>query len=152
MGRPAGMRDPLKRFITTTWGNIHKRPGKQVLFSRREFSAWCEQRRWDILLMYLQDIPSIDRIDPWGHYEMNNIRIIPLRENAAQGGEVKCLNKTQEMERLYAKPCIACGTVLERKQYSTGKWEPTPSYRKRRTCGKSCSMVLRNRNENGRME
>lgn len=154
MGRPVTGRDKLKLFINVTWHNMWRRrdqPNRAVHFTRNEFAAWCEKQREHILSIYAFDKPSIDRIDPWTGYSLDNMQIIPFRENCRQGGEVKCINKTNEMEALYVKYCLACGLRLTRKQYGA-KWEPTPQFKKRLTCGKSCSFVLRKRGIDGRME
>lgn len=143
--RPTG-RDPLKIWINVTWHNMRRRA--QVDFSRKDFADWANSQRATILNMRR---PSIDRIDPWSHYTMDNIRVIPLSENAAQGAEVKCINKTNKLERDNIKHCISCGLRITRKQWLGGRWEPSRSFIKRLTCGKACSMILRKRNSDGRL-
>lgn len=147
MGRRPTGHDPLKIWVNTTWHNMRRRA--QVDFTRKEFADWAEQQRAKILSMRR---PSIDRIDPWGHYFMDNIQVIPLSENAAQGSEVKCINKTNELEREHIKYCVSCGLRITRNQWLGGRWEPSRSFIKRLTCGKSCSMILRKRNTAGRIQ
>jgi hypothetical protein len=50
----------------------------EIRFTREEFKSWC----WDNQQL-IESItrPSIDRIDSKGHYELSNIRIIPLLDN-----------------------------------------------------------------------
>lgn len=167
MGRRRSGRDPLKLFITTTWHNINRRTvngsypdlkststkayiehGTKLEFTQQEFIDWCQKQKDKILSLQR---PSIDRIDSWGNYTLDNIQIIPFEENCRQGGEIKQLRTTERMERLFLKYCPVCNLRLTRKQTRSGKWEPTPAFKKRLTCGKECSMVLRKRDEKGRM-
>lgn len=91
----------LNGYITSTWKNINGRTingsspkwkdrncrhyldkGIRLEMTRDEFSAFVASH-WDEVL----DIrasggkPSIDRIDSSKHYSLDNIRIIPLKEN-----------------------------------------------------------------------
>lgn len=151
MGRKFTGRDPLKYWANLTWHNMNKRA--QVDFSKFEFYLWCGERRHEILALYVDDKPSIDRIDPWLHYTLDNIQVIPYKENCRQGGEIKCLRATDRMENKYIKYCLHCGERITRKQHGIGgKWEATPQFIKRLTCNKYCSIMLRKRNSKGQMQ
>lgn len=169
MGRPyAGGSDKLKLFINSRWHLINSRTvnglhpdmkskaksdyilrGVRVEFTRKEFEVWCELRRADILAM---DQPSIDRIGHRGNYSLPNMRVIPFTQNCAQGGKVKLANKTACLEQAYVKYCLACAVRLTRNQWRNGRWEATKHFKKRLTCNKACSMFLRIRGTDGRMQ
>jgi hypothetical protein len=50
--------------------------------SREEFAEWAIPAIESFAKCYPQERPSIDRIDPDGHYEQNNIRIISVKDNS----------------------------------------------------------------------
>lgn len=68
----------------------YKKRGIICEMSREEFCAWCEERRYLIeplleLRKYNRALgPSVDRIDPDGHYSIDNIRILTWSENSAR--------------------------------------------------------------------
>lgn len=67
-------------------GNYPKYGGRgiQCLLKPSEVKMlWERDRAW------LLKRPSIDRIDPDGHYEVRNCRFIELSENSRRGGEGK---------------------------------------------------------------
>lgn len=68
-----------------TWNTINARAGKQrsyehveVRMTREEFLEWAipQYRSWES-----KETPSLDRIDPSGHYEIGNLRVISRRIN-----------------------------------------------------------------------
>lgn len=62
----------------------------KIKMSRLEFYDFCDLNKEVIMNFYSQGItPSINRIDSSGHYELNNIEIIPHSENAAMGKKYK---------------------------------------------------------------
>lgn len=87
----------IKKFITTTWGNLNLRCGKykhlqteaqlkknkcykdiEIKFSREEFKDWVIENT-DVLFSLKR--PSIDRINSTKHYSLDNIRLIELQYN-----------------------------------------------------------------------
>lgn len=82
-------RQTISGRITTMWNNMNGRvkrsrqyKGIEVRMTRRTFEAWARP----ILTVWVKENPhrrpSIDRIDPRGHYEIGNIQIISTVENA----------------------------------------------------------------------
>lgn len=60
--------------------------GIELRMSKDEFYAWCRSQECTILELYNSgNTPSIDRIDPEGHYSLDNIRILDFRENTLAG-------------------------------------------------------------------
>lgn len=138
--------DPLNKFIRATWGNLNKRTvngscpdtsspgtrrylerGIRLEFTREEFVVWCAAQRTSILSM---DRPSIDRIDSTGHYRLENIRIVPLHVNMAQG------RLTQRLRAEANRPlrhCLMCGTQLK-----IHRKEGAAKFAQRKTCGVTC--------------
>jgi hypothetical protein len=52
----------------------------------KEFDTWAEAQA-DLIEQMIRDKqrPSIDRIDDAGHYQLDNVRIIPMAENSRLG-------------------------------------------------------------------
>lgn len=145
----------VRLFISTTWHNINRRTvngnyptpqfyaagkflerGTRLEFTREEFTAWCLRRRDTLLRMFTAtDKPSIDRIDPDGHYNLSNIRLMPFRENSAQGGPIK---RARNMAKLPLRNCLACLKPLLRKDTPNGKGETLANFKRRLTCGRRC--------------
>lgn len=87
-------RTPIGKFIHTTWicmnvrcgnGLYHRDSSKNnaykhidIKFTRDEFKNWCLDNKDHILQLTR---PSIDRIDPKGHYTLDNIQILELSDN-----------------------------------------------------------------------
>lgn len=61
-------------------GNYFKH-GIKVMMTSDEFVEWATPLIEEFQTLYPGDKPSIDRIDPNGHYEFGNIRIISLKKN-----------------------------------------------------------------------
>jgi len=55
--------------------------GKEVRLTRNHFFAWAEGQVRNFLYFRPDGCPSLDRIDPDGHYEIGNIRVIDADEN-----------------------------------------------------------------------
>lgn len=94
VGNPARRRGTIEYFKCTTWNNIRKRvingkptpnnrsyiaKGIELRVSKEEFYSWCDTQRDLILSMRM---PSIDRVDNMGHYELGNIQILEHSDNA----------------------------------------------------------------------
>lgn len=92
-GNPARVRGTIEYFKSNTWGNLQKRTingtsphpknisylrkGVELRLTKNEFYTWCDSQSATILAMYAANIkPSINRIDPDGHYELSNIEIL----------------------------------------------------------------------------
>ena len=94
--------DYVNRFKSTRWKDLnrrtvngygrklkqssHLRKGIRVEITKEEFYAWCESQRVLIESLNAKGLrPSLDRINSNGNYELNNIRIIPHRDNVNEG-------------------------------------------------------------------
>jgi len=156
--------DPIKQFIYRTWHGINARTvnglrpdwksishsrylrkGIEIRFTYPEVITWIMRRKHTIIKLIAQDeIPSIDRIDSNGHYELPNMRIISLRKNRKAGsaaGKQNCLAKRNLMQ----KNCLYCAGVMRPKMYGiTGnKYEQYSEFSKRETCNRTCRSLLR---------
>lgn len=84
----------LKRYARLlaikAWSNMNRRAGGreqasyvgiEVRMTREEFNTWAipEYLKW--FQEHPEESPSIDRIDPAGHYELSNIRLMEVWEN-----------------------------------------------------------------------
>ena len=56
-------------------------------------------------------LPSVDRIDPYGHYELGNIQIIPLEDNVIEG----CMAGVE----VTSKPIVAIFPNGDSKEYKS---------------------------------
>jgi hypothetical protein len=102
-GNLAKVRGTLEYFKCQTWGNIkrrtvnskefinfdrfktYKNKGIELRMSKQEFYAWVDFVWPQIEALYQLGLtPSIDRIDNDGHYQLDNIQILELRENIAK--------------------------------------------------------------------
>jgi len=102
---PSKTRGTLQYFKTQTWSNINCRAingsspqwshpnirrflekGVRLEISKDEFYKWCDLHEKEILSLYTDtSSPSVDRIDSNLHYSLDNIRIIPWKENQILG-------------------------------------------------------------------
>jgi hypothetical protein len=163
-------KDPVKHFAYTRWHKINNRTvnghnpdiksrgslsyilrGIEVRFNRKEFNAWCELNRIRILrLMTEGEIPSIDRIDSHGHYELTNMRIISMTKNQQLGLIERNRLRTEQLSKQYPpKQCLACGKTFTRKKRTNGLMECFRHYKERKTCGVYCAVLLHQRDKNG---
>lgn len=102
MAKKQETRGTIQHFIRYRWKDINKRTingtqskrvfrinnasylrkGIEVRMTRDEFKRFCLENERHIMALYASgDTPSIDRIDPNGHYEIGNIRILSLSQN-----------------------------------------------------------------------
>lgn len=138
----------INKFKWITWSNLQnhtvngsRKPsaraksyinkGIRIEFTKEEFYKWCDEQHEVILNLFtLDDKPSLDRINPNGHYSLDNIRILPFRQN--------CGRSQREASELWftanSKTCKKCGKILTRQTFSWGMETPS-RYRRRKTCG-----------------
>jgi transposase-like protein len=125
-----------ERRAKRTWNTIKHRAGKQqsyehveVRMTRDEFLAWSipEYAKW-----IPKDQPSLDRIDPRGHYELGNLRIINRRENSRLQRTAKNVHATEGMAW-----CTDCSAYLQRDSF----WRCKSSYNKLQHRCKPCQMA-----------
>ena len=66
------------------------RRGIELRMTYEEFRDWCYTKREEIEQMYRNnEVPSIDRKDSNGHYEINNLQVIPFLENCRKDATKK---------------------------------------------------------------
>lgn len=72
----------------------------EIRMTRNEFMDWAEPEHAKFMEEYgLDVVPSIDRIDPDGHYELSNIRLIPLPDNSRRNRA--CRRQRQKADKPY---------------------------------------------------
>lgn len=76
----------------------------KVKMTKDEFLQWAIPRYKEWVSTHPHQVPSINRIDPKGHYEINNIEIIGWLENSAKGNTIKPFNE-QKFLRYILKKC-----------------------------------------------
>jgi hypothetical protein len=75
-------RQMLRRLRETHKPRYKMYKGIECRISQYEFIEWAKVEIYKFKQLYPYDIPSVDRIDPDGHYEFGNIRIISLAHNS----------------------------------------------------------------------
>lgn len=100
----SGVKGTFEYFKLRRWGMLNRRTvngscpdqspkakaylakGIMLKVSREEFFRWCDTQQALVEALVAQgETPSIDRINPEGHYELSNMRIISKRENSDLG-------------------------------------------------------------------
>jgi hypothetical protein len=78
-----------ERRVKRTWNTIRARvlrqssyAGVEVRMTRDKFISWAIQAYTAFQLANPNDQPSLDRIDPTGHYELGNLRVLSRGDNA----------------------------------------------------------------------
>lgn len=72
------------------------RKGIRLEMHKEAFREWCRERR-----TMIEDManaghrPSIDRINSDGHYQIDNIRVLPLSENISRASNGKKQSSAQ---------------------------------------------------------
>lgn len=61
------------------------RRGTELRITRDEFKSWCFSQK-DVIESIWQrgEVPSIDRIDHHGHYELGNLQVLTWAENSTK--------------------------------------------------------------------
>lgn len=156
----------IERFRTLCWSNLNRRTvngkkpaysnestrrfylskGIELRMSRAEFYSWIEEQREYLAGIYASgDYPSIDRVDSSGHYEISNIRIMPLKENLSRARALGNARKAQRADGLcIPKPCVMCGKIMSRRK-GVRKAERVNEFQRRKTCSVACRMKWQNR-------
>lgn len=70
----------------------------EIRMTRTRFNAWAHHNIKNFLFFDPDGTPSIDRIDPDGHYELGNIRIISVEENRIKSRFICSYLKLNKME------------------------------------------------------
>lgn len=162
--------DPVDHFAYTRWHKINARTvnganpdtksrgsahyvnlGIKIKFTRTEFNEWCERNR-DVILKLIKEghTPSVDRINSEGHYALDNMRIISLKENIAAGVAKRNRLRSEKLANQYPpKPCAYCGKLMYRNPRKGRGIEPYAEFDERKSCGRRCASMLRERNSEG---
>lgn len=80
----------IRGMAVRRWQSLIRRIGKKqyedirVTCSQDEFIAWAIPAIVEFLAEHPNGNPSVDRIDPDGHYELGNMRIIDRGDNLAR--------------------------------------------------------------------
>lgn len=154
--------DPFKRLITIAWNNLNRRTingdypnwkckgtarylqlGIELHLTRKQLETWFIERQKLVYDMWhAGERPSIDRIDSSGHYTLENIRLVTLKENKKAGSaSVLKAAVLREIEHY----CKFCGKKLVRRPFKNGQSESTKTFNKRKFCSHACY-----RGKNGR--
>ena len=77
------------RKVKSTWNTINARSGKQrgyehvqIRMTRQEFLDWALPKYEQWMKDRPDETPSLDRVDPNGHYEISNLRLLERGENS----------------------------------------------------------------------
>jgi hypothetical protein len=81
-------KDEILTRCTNMWDRIKYRckhlpdyDGVEIKMTKNRFLAWAVANMRNFLFFNPEGTPSVDRIDPDGHYEIGNIRIIDFEHN-----------------------------------------------------------------------
>jgi hypothetical protein len=85
--------DAVKRRCLKMWKGMKNRTKSRKEYARvelkmtkNEFMIWAGPRVANFMFLYPELTPSPDRIDPEGHYEISNLRIIDADHNRRISG------------------------------------------------------------------
>ncbi len=104
-------------------GNHPAYASVKLLVEQEEFYRWYKRRLRAFNVLFPGERPSVDRIDPTGHYEFSNLRLLPvglnsrLRRNArkyfAPEGMQWCSGCQQDHSEVTAARRMVCTTFVE---------------------------------------
>lgn len=113
---PSRIHGTLQYFCASIWGGLNQRTvngshpnwnhpelirylekGIELHITHEEWKLYCAKYGWLIEVIYKAgEKPSIDRIDPNGHYSLDNIEIVTLGENIRRSHNPE-INKYEQM-------------------------------------------------------
>lgn len=97
----------------------------KILFSIKELEDWVKMNWKKIKDMKLKgDLPTIDRIDPKGHYDISNIQVLSFPENVSKNSalSVKATNiLTGEVKFFYPISKVVEAGFIRGKVYAALK-------------------------------
>lgn len=76
----------------------------EVRMTKSEFISWAVPRYEQFILDHPQETPSVERLDPYGHYELSNLAVIPLSVNRKQNKKTKTVT-VESLAKLVVKLC-----------------------------------------------
>lgn len=121
------------------WHDLNKRVREQSEYShveirvtREEFIAWLTPKLTAWLASTPEIRPSVDREDPTGHYELDNLRLISLSENS---------RRTRNHHNVHAPSgqawCGKCQKYKPRVEFAKNAHKPHGLQNHCRVCRKS---------------
>jgi len=145
-----------KAFANHRWHKMHERVRNHPSYdhvsievTRKQFVDWVTQNWAQVLeIRKTGEEASIDRIDSKGNYELENMRIISIRENRAAGAHTWNTARTSALRATHKpKNCPTCNQVFDKR--NNEKWH---NFAKRRYCSGTCRIAARSRDALGRVE
>lgn len=121
-----------------TWNTIKFRSGKQagyelveVRMSRQDFLEWAIPAYSEWMDKNPNQTPSLDRIDPAGHYELGNIRILERGHNSSLNRQNKNVHAS-----INEAWCHKCESYLPAKDFWASKSNFNGLQHRCKTCQK----------------
>lgn len=112
-------KESIKGIVAQMWARCKYRvktetsyQGIEIKTTSKEFRSWAIPAIEEFIKNNPNDTPSLDRIDPDGHYEINNLRIVDKNYNNLRSRRIiNCLkiNKESSKEEVF----VACFKLLE---------------------------------------
>lgn len=122
----------------------HSYHGVELRMTRAEFEKWAIPKLVKWFRTCPEKIPSIDRIDPTGHYELSNIRLLDVCENRSSNkrnthrfspdGMLWCprCKKHLAKEDFYERPSVPLTETNQRMHWSAQCKECTKAFMRER--------------------
>lgn len=148
--------ESLQSFINHRWHKMRERVSTnkyykniEIQCTRDEFAAWVKLNWATVLdLRSRGKVPSIDRKNSQGHYNLNNMQIICTKENSAKGRDLGNKMRTAKKRKQYPpKECPICNKIFDKRV-----GEPWRDYKHRNYCSNECRNKTRRRNHRGQFE